>query len=290
MRPSLRLGLQMLALVAIASGFAIASALARYAYDDGANALTVSFARMVAASLALIVVALYSGVSLVPRSRAAIVPAAVLGLVLAAYSLAIFVAIGLMPVALVILCFYTWPLLVGIAAWWLGWERLTWLWPLAACGAVVGLVLALDAGGQALSAAGVILSLGAACGWTIVMLFNRKLVGGGDSRPVTFVMTLTAAALYALAMAVTGGFSWPHVAIAQAAVIASAAIYSVVIIAIFWASKTVGPVRTALVMYSEPVVSLLVNTVINHQVLTMIQVAGAALVVASLMLSRLATR
>jgi len=122
--------------------------LARLSYDSGVTALTVNTTRSVAAAVVLVAVLRLQGVRLALPARTGWY-AAGLGLIMAGYSYVLFVAIGLMPVALAIVVFYTWPFMVGVGAWLLGQERLTWLWPVAAAVAFAGLVIALDVGGSA---------------------------------------------------------------------------------------------------------------------------------------------
>src|SRR5262249_8445232 len=160
----LRSALLIGAVMLIATGFATGSILARLSYDSGVTPLTVNTTRSIAAALMLAVVLRVQGVRLVPP-RGARAPALGLGLIMAAYSYGLFVAIGLMPVALAIVVFYTWPFMVGLGAWWLGQERLTWLWPVTALVAFAGLAIALDVGGHAPDARGVALALAGALGW-----------------------------------------------------------------------------------------------------------------------------
>jgi drug/metabolite transporter (DMT)-like permease len=276
------------AVMLIATGFATGSTLARLSYDSGVTPLTVNILRTLAAVVVLAAVLRIQGVALaLPwRVRA---PAMGLGLIMAAYSYGLFVAIGLMPVALAIVVFYTWPFMVGIGAWWLGQERLTWLWPITALVAFAGLVIALDVGGHAPDANGVILALLGAAGWSILLLLNRRIVGNADSRPVTLWMLLSAVAAFLVACVATGDFHLPRDTIGWVGLGGAAGIYSVLPMSMFAVAKLAGPVRTALVMNFEPIASLLLGSVLLGQVLTLPQMLGMALVVASLVVARRAS-
>ncbi|MBL8837421.1 MAG: DMT family transporter [Alphaproteobacteria bacterium] len=291
MTPRVRSALLTLALVALATAFATGSTFARLSYDSGATALAVNTARSLCAAAMLVVVLRAQGVALA-------LPAPILwralglGVFLAAYSWSLFVAIGLMPVALAIVVFYTWPFMVGIGAWSLGQERLTWLWPVAAGIAFVGLGLALGLGPgtPAPDAAGVAYALAGAAGWAVLLLLNRRLVGRSDSRPVTLWMLVSAIAVYALAAVLFDDFRLPETTVGWAAFAVSAGIYSVLPMSVFVLAAAAGPVRTALVMNFEPIASMILTALILDQVLAPLQMFGAVLVVASLTLARGASR
>lgn len=291
MSPRVRSALLTLALVALATAFATGSTFARLSYDSGATALAVNTARSICAALMLVVVLRAQGVRLG-------LPAPVawqslgLGLFLAGYSWSLFVAIGIMPVALAIVVFYTWPFMVGLGAWAMGQERLTWLWPVAAGIAFVGLGLALGLGPgtPAPDPVGVLYALAGAAGWAVLLLLNRKLVGRGDSRPVTLWMLVSAIVIYVAAAAIFGDFHLPTTPVGWAAFAASAGIYSVLPMSVFIVAAAAGPVRTALVMNFEPIASMVLTALILDQVLAPLQMFGAVLVVASLTLARGASR
>jgi drug/metabolite transporter (DMT)-like permease len=285
----LRAALLVAAVMLIATGFATGSTLARLSYDSGVTALTVNTLRSVAAAVVLAAVLHLQGVGLALPRRMRL-QAAGLGLIMAAYSYVLFVAIGLMPVALAIVVFYTWPFMVGVGAWWLGQERLTWLWPVTAAVAFAGLVVALDVGGSVPDARGVALALLGAVGWAVLLLLNRRLVGSGDSRPVTLWMLLSAVAAYAVASAASGDFHLPRDTLGWVGLGGAAGIYSVLPMSLFAVAKLAGPVRTALVMNFEPIASLILGALLLDQVLTGPQVLGMALVVASLVAARGASR
>lgn len=291
MSPRVRSALLTLALVALATAFATGSTFARLSYDSGATALAVNTARSICAALMLVVVLRAQGVRLG-------LPAPVawqslgLGIFLAGYSWSLFVAIGIMPVALAIVVFYTWPFMVGLGAWAMGQERLTWLWPVAAGIAFVGLALALGLGPgtPAPDPVGVLYALAGAAGWAVLLLLNRKLVGRSDSRPVTLWMLVSAIVIYVGAAAVFGDFHLPTTPVGWAAFAASAGIYSVLPMSVFIVAAAAGPVRTALVMNFEPIASMVLTALILDQVLAPLQMFGAVLVVASLTLARGASR
>jgi drug/metabolite transporter (DMT)-like permease len=244
--------------------------------------------RTLAAAAMLVAVLKAQGAPLVPTARVARA-AAGLGVVVAAYSYCLFSAIAAMPVALAVLTFYTWPLMVGVASWASGSERLTWKWPIAAGAALTGLALALDAFHTTPNLAGTALALIGAVGWSATLMLNRRLVGGGDSRPVTLHMMLAASAANALAMVAGGGFEAPHGTPGWLAMAGAVGAYCFAIVGTFAAAAISGPVRTALVMNSEPIASLVFSALLLDQVLEPLQILGAFVVVGSIVMARQAS-
>jgi drug/metabolite transporter (DMT)-like permease len=284
-----RAALVILALIAIATAFATGTILARLSYDSGVTPLTVSTTRTLAALLVLALVLRLRGAPLAP-ARPVRLPALALGLILAAYSFGLFVAVGLMPVALAIVVFYTWPFMAGIGAWLTGQERLTWLWPVTAATAFAGLVIALDVGGSVPDWRGVALALAGAFGWAVLLLLNRRLVGSADTRPVTLWMLLSAATVYVVGALVSGDYHLPRDTIGWVGLGGAAACYSFLPMSLFAVARLAGPVRTGLVMNFEPIASLTLGALLLGQVLAPVQILGMALVVAAVIAARGASR
>lgn len=99
----------------LATCFALGSVLARLAFDDGASIFTLNLLRTAGATLTVTLFLKLQGqrFRLPPATARA---AVVLGALISAYAYALFVAIQVMPVALAIVTFYTWPLMVGIGS------------------------------------------------------------------------------------------------------------------------------------------------------------------------------
>jgi drug/metabolite transporter (DMT)-like permease len=179
--------------------------------------------------------------------------------------------------------------MIGFASWVLGIERLTWRWPLAAGTALLGLMLALDVLHTIPDIGGTALALVAAAGWTVTLLINRRIVSGGDSRPVTLHMMLAAAVVNAIACMLSGGLAFPQGAVGWLSLAGSVAAYCFASIGTFMAVAMSGAVRAGLLMNFEPIASLILGVVLLDQVLSTHQVIGAALVVGALIAANRAT-
>ena len=264
-----------------AMSFACNTALASVAYHHGATPLSVLTYRIALAVIALFVVLkiLKVPVRLPPRQRNT---ALALGVILGAYSYGLLGAVSYMPVALAVLTFYLYPLFVGLASWALGREKMTFALGGALVVAFIGLSLALDLGGGTLNAVGFAHALGGAILITVLVLLNARMVGSGDSRPVSLHMLFTGFLSYLACDIVLGTYPLPVDTTGWIAFLCVGIFYSFSIVAMFVAISWIGTVRTALIMNLEPITSVFLGTVILGQPMSATQLLGAAIVVGAI--------
>lgn len=269
--------------------FACNSALAKIAFEEGSDPLTIITLRTTFAALVVAVVVLVwpPKVRLTRRQR---LWALALGVNVAIYSYGLLSAIEYIPVALAVIIFYTYPLLGAAILWTTGREAVARPTALALVLAFAGLVLALEVWHFQLDAVGVAYAAMGAIFMGILLVLNSQLVGSGDSRPVTLHMMPVAAAIYIAILLASGGPALPHSALGWYASLGVAGFYAFSIIGVFIAISMAGPIRVGLVMNIEPVSSLLLGWFVLGQVLSTVQVAGMALVIGAIVLARLAPR
>ena len=273
--------------VAVATSFAANSTLARLAYDAGSNALSVLTVRTGVALLALYLLVSLKRVPIaLPRRQR--IGALVLGIPLGVYSYGLLGGIEHMPVALVVITFYTYPFIVALGSWLLGRERITFTTLAALVVAFVGLTLALDFTSDEVNTIGISMALGAAFVFAIVLLFSDRVRGKGDSRPITLHMLLAAFFVYLAACAITGLFALPRAPSGWIGFIGTPLFYSFSIITLFVVITIIGPVRAALTLNVEPVGSVILGYLILDQRLGPVSILGIALVVAAVVSMRLA--
>lgn len=267
--------------LATAAAFALANTSASLAYHGGSNPMTVAAFRFVLPLLALVVWLRARGVALSLPPRDGLVAAA-LGAVTAAYTWALLSAIGAIPLAVAILAFYLFPLVATVILGLFGWEKLGWTTVVAIVLAFAGLALALDPRGGDLGLGGVALALGAAVGLGTVIAVSSRVIRSGDSRPVTLYMAAVAAVLLIALCAAYGAFALPRTGLGWVGFIGTAAFYAFAMISFFIAISMIGPVRTSLLSYAEPVIAAGLGVALLDEGLSMLQVAGIALVVGAL--------
>jgi len=269
--------------VAIAAGaaFAIANTAAGVAYQGGSNPLTVASTRFLLPTAALIGWLGFTGVPLVLPRREAIV-ALLLGALTALYNWALLGSFNSIPFALAVLIIYFYPLIAAVIVAAFGWERFAWKTGAAILIAIIGLALALDVRGSNLNVGGVSLAFFAAVGLAVVVAVSSRVFGNGDARPVTLYMSASASVLLLLFCTARGDFAFPQTGAGLVGFGAAAVFYGFAIITFFIAISMIGPVRASLFSYSDAVISAILGVVVLGQTLTLIQVAGIALVIFAL--------
>ncbi|MBM3560385.1 MAG: hypothetical protein FJX53_11025 [Alphaproteobacteria bacterium] len=267
--------------------FACNSALAKIAFEEGSDPLTIITLRTTAAAVVVaIVVAIWP--PKVPLTRHQRLWALALGVIVAIYSYGLLSAIEYIPVALAVIIFYTYPLIGAAILWTTGRDTVPRPTAIALVLAFTGLVLTLEVWRFYLDALGVAYAAMGAIFMGVLLVLNSRLVGSGDSRPVTMHMMPVAAALYIVVLVADGGPTLPHSTLGWLASFGVAGFYTFSIIGVFIAISMAGPVRTGLAMNIEPVSSLLLGWFVLGQVLEAVQVAGMAVVVGAIVLARLA--
>ncbi len=267
--------------LAAAVAFALSSASASLAFHGGSNALTLAATRFVLPTFVLVVWLRLQGVPLrLPPPDSWI--AVVLGAVTAAYSWAFLSSIGTIPLALAVLVFYLFPLVATVILGICGWEKLGWQIIAAIVLALFGLALALNPHAGNLDIYGVALAFGGALGFGTVIVVSSRVFRAGDSRPVTLYMAEVSAVLLVILCAVQGNFALPITGLGWIGFVGAAALYAFAMIAFFIAVSAIGPVHSSLLCYAEPVVAAGLGVILLGEALALSQIAGIALVIASL--------
>jgi len=205
--------------------------------------------------------------------------AASLGAVTAAYTWALLSSVGTIPLALAILIFYLFPLVATVILASFGWETLSWKTIAAIVVAFIGLVLALDPRVGNVNVKGVLLGFAAAVGLGIVVAVSSRVFCTGDSRPVAFYIATIAAILLVAFCMHQGEFALPNTTRGWAGFAATAFFYAFAMIAFFIAVSMIGPARSSLLCYAEPVVSAALGVALLGETLMLTQVSGIVLMV-----------
>ena len=135
-------------------GFSALTIFAVLAYREGVNPLAAVIVRFPGAIIVLIVILLVSGVSMrLPRRDMLICWG--LGVLVGAQSYTLYKSFEVIPVALTMIIFYVYPLIVGVVAGLTGQDRMSRPLAVALVTAFAGLVLVFNVSGADLSGAGV---------------------------------------------------------------------------------------------------------------------------------------
>jgi len=264
-----------------AVAFALTNTSASLAFQGGSNPITLAAVRFVLPALVLMAWLMVQGRSLwLPKRDGWI--AVGLGVLTACYSWALLSAIEAIPLALAILIFYLFPLVATMILGLFGWEPLSWRTIVAIVVAFIGLVLALDPSVGNINMGGVWLGFAAALGLGIVVAVSSRVFRAGDSRPVTLYMATVSAILLIAFCAQQGDIALPMTTAGWIGFVAAIMFYAFALIAFFIAVSMIGPARSSLLSYAEPVASAGLGIAVLGEALTLIQVGGIILMVGAL--------
>lgn len=267
--------------VASAIAFALSNTSVSLAFHGGSNPLTLAAVRFVLPVLVLVTWLTVQGRPvLLPRRDGWI--AVALGALTAIYTWALLSAIGTIPLALAILIFYLFPLVAIVILSLFGWERLDWKTIVAIIVAFIGLAFALNPSATGLNIQGILLGFVASLGLGTVVAVSGRVLRSSDSRPVTLYLATVAAILLIAVCALQGDFVFPNTTRGWVGFAAAALFYAFAMIAFFIAISMIGPARSSILSYAEPVVASGLGVVLIGETLTYSQIGGIVLVVGAL--------
>jgi drug/metabolite transporter (DMT)-like permease len=265
-------------LVAGAAMLACGHVSARLAFSNGVNVLTAATARSVFTALLLLALIRLRRTPILPLTRQARL-ALLLGILVAAQTALVQLAVSLLPVTLALLVFYTFPFFTGIVTSLLGTDRLTPTTFVALAAALLGLALVLGVAPQGVNPLGVAAALAASVCFTAMLVLTPRLAPTLDGPLRTFMTMGLAALIFVTTAAVTQDVHWPRDAAARIGLAGLMVFYAVGIILVFLALPMLGPAQSAVVLNTEPVFAALIAWAALGEVLTPLQVAGAMIVV-----------
>jgi drug/metabolite transporter (DMT)-like permease len=265
---------------------------ARLAFNNGVDVATAVVFRSVVTTLVIVVLLFVQRVpvSFSARHRGFL---PFIGLLVGLQSLCLYSAVARLPVALALLAFNTFPLWTAL------WAAVLYRKPperavlIAMPVILIGLALALDVFGAAsgLGAAdqwgrigiGVAFALAAAATFGAALVFTQHEAADVDGR-VRTATTLGMAGIVALAaVGVQGGFQLPTAAAGWWGLVILTFLYGTAFTVMFTVLPRLGVVGNSAIMNVEPVFALVLAWLILGQAIAPVQVAGALLVVGTVM-------
>jgi drug/metabolite transporter (DMT)-like permease len=270
-----------LALIAVsATAFGAMAIFARYAYAGGADVLGALIARFTLAGAILALVMLATRRPW-PRGRPLAVAILMGGIGYVGQAVCYFAALNYASAGLVALLLYAYPTLVCLLGAAFMNEKLT---PRTiGLLAVSFLGIALTLGGGHGTPMGIALALGGAALYSVYIVVGARELKNTDSLAITTVVCLAAATTLLIA-SVFRAPHFPETAPGWLAAAAIALVSTVLAILTFFAGlKRVGPAVASIASTLEPVVTVALAWLLLGETLSVIQVAGGALVLASAM-------
>ncbi len=276
-------------LLAIATIFGGNHIAARVAFDHGTNVTTAVAFRSTGTALFVLVLLLWSAIPLRVEGKSH-AHAIVVGLLVAVQSYCLYSAVAVIPVALALLAFQTFPMLLALISWVAGGERPSRRVLFAMPVALLGLALALDvwgksgdfAGRWAEVGAGVLWAIGASVSFALALYLITRWLGGMDGRLRSF-LTMSVVAVVTLAGgAMTDAFALPVDRTGWIALALLTAFYGTAITSMFVLLPRLGAVNNAAVLNFEPIAVLGLAWLILGQVVAPLQILGAFIVVGAI--------
>jgi drug/metabolite transporter (DMT)-like permease len=201
----------------------------------------------------------------------------VVGLLFAANTLGLLLAIQLLPLSMAILTYFLYPLLTGLAGAVTGIDRVGWGGSVAALTAFAGLAMMLGARLGDVALLGELSAFAAAVVRVVSLLITRRYLRDTDSRLNTWYSLLPSAMVFVLASVTMQTWTPPQSTLGWTAFIGMSLTSTVSLLTMFVSIARIGPFRTALIMNLEPLVSTIGSTLLLDETLTPIQATGGAL-------------
>jgi drug/metabolite transporter (DMT)-like permease len=278
-------------LMLLASIFAANHVAARIAFDHGASIAAAVAVRSGATALVMIVLLRLAGLGMsLPRTT--LLRGLGIGLLVALQSYCLYSAVAIIPVALALLAFNTFPMLLVLISWAAGGGNPGWRALVAMPLAFFGLVLALDilgsleaiAGRWAEIGAGVAWALGAAVSFALALFLTTRHLKEVDGRLRTLLTMGTTAVVVGAAGAASGSLALPSDATGWLGLVLLTVLYGTAITAIFTVVPRLGAASNTAALNFEPVAALGLAWAILGQAMAPRQLVGALVVVGAVIL------
>jgi drug/metabolite transporter (DMT)-like permease len=274
-----------IALLLIATAMGSNHVAGRMAFDHGTSVPLAVVTRAGVTALLMALLVRQAGLSLA-LPRVTLGGAAAAGLLMALQSLCLTSAVARMPVALALLVFNTFPIMLALLSWLSGGERPSRRALTAMPLALAGLSLALGGRPGAFAGqpgqdliVGSLLALCASVCFGSVLLITTRWLPAVDGRVRTLVLTGVVAVVGLAAAPMAGGLVPPRDATGWYALAALTALYAAGLSSLFVVLPRLGAVNNAAVMNFEPIAALIGAWLVLDQAMGWLQLAGAALVI-----------
>lgn len=265
--------------------FALNTPFAALFYSYGGDPLTVMTARTAVGGFAVLAICLVLRLPLgLTRKQAKLIGIIVVGQF---FQGACYLgSVAFIPVSLAALIFFTWPIMVALAAPMAGDPRPSAKAFLLFGTAFAGLALALGPALDSLDWRGIALAVVGGLGVTVYVTLGRTALRELPALPLAAYMNLGTMMLSIIAWGLlSGNIDWirdPKAGDATAILLTVCVVYSLGILMQLWALRRASAPVVALVFNLEPVLSIAAAAILLGETLTVGQMLGGAIVIASL--------
>ena len=274
--PTDKVGMALAGASTMALGLAVA--MARYAYDGGANGLAVATSRVTVSVVGLVLFCLLTRRRLWPGKRTWL-HCMGLGVLATGMTYGNVASVEFISVGLAALLFYTFPPMVALgeallARRWPAWPKL-----LAVTIAFAGLAAMLGVSLGASDGRGIGLALLAAVCCAANGIWLARTLTNADPFVISLHMTIAASVVLLAACAVTGAARLPVTGSGWGGLVGVVVLQGVALPIYFMAIMRVGALKCATIANVQPVTSIIAAYFLFAEMLSSVQFAGGALVV-----------
>ncbi|MFZ9678613.1 MAG: DMT family transporter [Quisquiliibacterium sp.] len=262
---------------------------ARLAFDHGTGISLAVTVRASATALVVFLLLRATGSSL-RLPRATLGRAIIVGLLVSVQSLCLYSAVARIPVALALLVFNTFPIVLGLLSWLTGGERPDLRALVAMPVALSGLAIALDAFGwssdttqlQASMLGGIAFAAAASLSFGTALMLTTRWLPTLDGRLRTMILMSVVGVVSLLVSVGRGGLQLPTDPTGWLGLVLLTILYGTAITGLFTLLPRLGAVNNAAILNFEPVAALLLGWIVLEQHIAPIQLAGGGIVIAAI--------
>lgn len=267
-----------------AASIAIGPSLAKFAYGQGTDLITVMVVRgFVMIGICILILALKRRLA-VPSLEVMILCVAS-GISFAAMSYSYFGAVQSIPVGIAVTLYFLHPILVMLVAHCLRLNRVTTRQLFFSIIVLFGLAIAVGINIQGLDGRGILLSLLAAVSVTAMILLNAKALPKSDAITINLLMVAITTVIFLIWNAGLGNeLSFPSTAIGWTAVLGVGFCFTIGLLSFFYAVEIIGAVLAKMITSLQPLFAILFASLLLSENLTTLQISGALLVICGLVL------
>ncbi|MBT4890359.1 MAG: DMT family transporter [Rhodospirillales bacterium] len=278
------LGFGILMSLVAATAYGLITTLAKLAYDGGSNAVSVAGFR----ALFAIGIGICLSLALKKQWRISF----------EGYKDVFWVAIGqtgmglcymasiqYISVSLGAILFYTYPLIILIVEVLLKRELPGPIRILAFASAFIGLILAIGPSLESLDWRGIVFAFGAALSSTILFFSTRRARRHTNEIALLIWANIVGLPIIGVGSLFMGGFHMPETTLGWSGLIMASAMFALAFTTYSISMRHIAPVRASMFYNAEPLVSIIAACVILGEILSPVQISGATLVIAALVIT-----
>lgn len=277
-----------LLVAASAAGFATLAIFLKFAYAAGANTITILTGRFLLASICLVLILKYRGISLKIdhklKTKLFLMGALGYGSMSALFAQSVMD----LPASLAAMLLYTYPAIVSVLSFLTGDEKYSWQKGLSLAICFAGLFLVLGISFENAGILGIVFGLAAASVYSIYIVIGNRLLKNTDALTTTIYVCASAAIVFLIFGLSTNTLIFDLPLQGWLSIIAIALFATIVGIMSFFAGMSkVGATNASIISTLEPVITVLLSLALLDETITPLQVGGGVLILGGIIILQL---